>query len=143
MITNFHNEFSFLSNFHPVNLKHDDIIFPSLEHAFVAMKTTDINLRKQIALITTPGKAKRFGRKVVLRENWEDIKLSVMIVLIDAKFNIKFFSDKLIATGNQELIEGNTWGDKFWGAVLIDNQWVGENHLGKILMAKRNKLQND
>jgi predicted NAD-dependent protein-ADP-ribosyltransferase YbiA (DUF1768 family) len=36
------------------------------------------------------------------------------------------------------LVEGNTWGDKFWGAVKNkDGKWEGKNCLGKILMILR------
>ena len=41
----------------------------------------------------------------------------------------------LVATGDRELIEGNTWGDTFWG--VDKNTGQGENHLGRILMELR------
>ena len=40
---------------------------------------------------------------------------------------------KLEETRGSELIEGNTWGDRFWGV----SRGIGENHLGKILMEER------
>lgn len=47
--------------------------------------------------------------------------------------------EKLLATGNDILEEGNTWGDKVWGTV----NGVGENKLGKILMKVREELRNE
>ena len=45
---------------------------------------------------------------------------------------------KLLATGDEHLEEGNTWGDTIWGTV----DGVGENRLGKILMRVRDELKN-
>jgi len=47
----------------------------------------------------------------------------------------------LMATGDAELIEGNTWNDRFWGAVLKDEHWIGQNHLGRLLMQVRAELK--
>lgn len=69
--------------------------------------------------------------------NWNEVKLHIMEHFV----HLKFFVDRvlgcsLIATGNAQLIEGNTWNDKFWG--VCDGE--GENHLGKILMKVRDDL---
>lgn len=81
--------------------------------------------------------AKREGYKVKLRENWEDIKIDVMYQIVLAKFSQnEFFKQKLIATGREWLEEGNTWGDRTWGTV----DGVGNNYLGKVLMAVRSVL---
>lgn len=42
----------------------------------------------------------------------------------------------LLATGDEGLIEGNWWGDTFWG----ECKGQGENHLGRILMKIRREL---
>lgn len=81
--------------------------------------------------------AKREGYKVKLRENWEDIKIDVMYQIVLAKFSQnEFLKQKLIATGREWLEEGNTWGDRTWGTV----DGVGNNYLGKVLMAVRSVL---
>jgi hypothetical protein len=48
---------------------------------------------------------------------------------------------KLLATGDAELFEGNTWGNRTWGCVQVNGQWVGKNQLGKLLMQVRTALQ--
>ena len=64
MIDCFDGEFAFLSNFYPSDIKGFDkanILYPTVEHAFQAMKTVDVNERIKIAAADTPGKAKRLG----------------------------------------------------------------------------------
>jgi ribA/ribD-fused uncharacterized protein len=93
----------------------------------------------EIRSALTPGKAKRLGRKVTLRANWELIKIDVMLDLVRQKFQDPDLAWMLINTGDAELIEGNHWGDKFWGVCNGE----GENHLGKILMQVRDEILKD
>ena len=136
MINEFSGEYRWLSNFWPVGVVKDGIAFPSVEHAFQAMKTTDLVDRVRIAACSTPGKAKRLGRTVDLRPDWEEIKLVVMKECLDIKFYNRTLRDRLVATGNEELVEGNGWNDTFWGVC----RGVGENHLGRLLMEVRREL---
>ena len=46
----------------------------------------------------------------------------------------------LLATGDANLEEGNTWNDTFWGVDLANG--CGQNNLGKILMKIRGELSN-
>ena len=86
----------------------------------------------------SPSDAKKLGRKVVLRSDWESIKFSVMQEIVDAKFDQNpDIANKLIMTNNEYLEEGNNWGDKIWGTV----NGVGANNLGKILMQTRERLK--
>jgi predicted NAD-dependent protein-ADP-ribosyltransferase YbiA (DUF1768 family) len=55
------------------------------------------------------------------------------------KFSHPELRQKLLDTGSCTLVEGNTWGDTFWG--VCDG--VGENHLGKLLMTIRADLESD
>ena len=98
------------------------------------MKTFDINERLKISALETPGKAKRYGRKVKLRSDWEDVKISVMKQIVEIKFSDPELMDKLIDTHPKQLIEGNNWNDRFWGVC----NGTGKNNLGKILMEVRN-----
>ena len=96
------------------------------------MKTLDIEERKEIAALDTPGRAKRAGRKVHLRADWEEIKENVMLEL----------KEKLLATGAQCLVEGNTWHDNIWGSCSCDKcQRQGQNKLGQILMRVREQMR--
>lgn len=143
IIDSFFGEYRFLSNFYPCNLQYEGIIYPSIEHAYVAAKTSSMEEKKEISLIPTPGEAKRYGRKYIdpkeaWGKDWDIAKLGIMRNLIDSKFSNKELGNKLIETGKAILIEGNTWGDKFWGQCPVGE---GQNQLGKLLMAKRNKLK--
>lgn len=117
---------------------YEGIEYPSSEHAYVAAKTLDPELRNQIALLESPGKAKRFGRTVKLRPLWDQIKLYEMRNILEYKFSpaSKLYT-KLLATAPHELIEGNTHGDKFWGQCPVG---VGRNELGKMLMSIRDDI---
>lgn len=133
MINSFEGEYAFLSNFYEHPISNGVITFPTNEHYFQAMKTLEDDERLAIARATTPGQAKRMGRSVKLRPDWESIKLDVMETAVRIKFTDSELAAKLIATGDEELIEGNWWNDTFWGVC----NGVGENHLGKILMKVR------
>ena len=123
----------FLSNFYPCDIWMDGVKYPSVEHAFQAAKTLDPDERRNVASQPTPGKAKAAGRKVSLRPDWDGIKISVMRDLVSQKFLGLIGPSQLLyrlqETGESVLIEGNNWGDTFWG---VDGH--GFNHLGEILM---------
>jgi ribA/ribD-fused uncharacterized protein len=136
VIDSFSGEYRFLSNFHPSPVEMKGIVYPTVEHAFQAAKTLDSVERRRIAELDTPGKAKRAGRKVELREDWEQIKVKVMHWLVTRKFEDPQLAELLRATGDVQLIEGNYWGDRFWG--VCEGQ--GLNWLGRVLMDVRSKL---
>lgn len=137
-INSFRNEHSFLSNFHDVPIEIDGIVYRNAEAAFQAQKCVDPSEKAKFANMS--GKeAKSAGKRVALRSDWEDVKLDVMRSVIDAKFRQNpELSEKLIATGDAELIEGNSWGDRFWGVDSKTNN--GNNALGRILMEVRASL---
>lgn len=93
----------------------------------------------KIAKATKPAKAKKMGRQVKLRKDWEDIKLQVMEKALRLKFQDSTLRKKLIATGDEELVEGNPWGDRYWGVY----NGSGKNKLGKLLMKIRKELQDE
>lgn len=142
-ITSFSGEHAFLSNFAPSPILMDGIEFATVEHAFQAMKTLDAAMRKSIAVAPTPGKAKRMGRKVALRHDWEQVKIDVMRDCLRLKFADSQLMQMLINTASAALIEGNTWGDTFWGCVNVGGQWRGQNNLGKLLMEIRHDHANN
>ncbi len=137
-ITEFQGEHRFLSNFWPAEVVHEGISYPSAEHAYQAAKTLDRAERRRIAAILDPGDAKREGRKLALRPDWETAKFTVMEHCVRDKFTRNAdLAAKLLATGDAELIEGNTWGDRVWGVY----QGQGENRLGKLLMMVRAEIR--
>lgn len=136
MINKFRGANRFLSNFYETSVEWEGLTYPSSEAAFQAAKTLDQGDRKRFQTMA-PTVAKREGYKVKLRENWEDIKIDVMYQIVLAKFSQnEFLKQKLIAIGREWLEEGNTWGDKTWGTV----DGIGNNYLGKVLMAVRSVL---
>jgi N-glycosidase YbiA len=132
----FGEDYWFLSNFFPCEVTYKGVTYPTTEHAFQAMKTKDKKLRKEIAALKSPNGAKYVGRTLTIRSDWEDIKFDVMEDLLRLKFSKPYFSEKLLATGKRDLIEGNWWHDRIWGMY----QGSGENRLGKMLMRLRKEL---
>lgn len=137
VIDSFSGEYDFLSNFHPSPILHYGLIYPTVENAFQAAKCSDSNARSKFVNLT-PGEAKRLGRKIQLREDWDWARINIMAVLVKIKFiSSEDLLIKLVGTDGYELIEGNTWGDTFWGVC----NGVGENNLGKILMETRDFMK--
>lgn len=137
-ITSFMGEHRFLSNFSPAVIYHDGILYTTVEHAFQAAKTLNFDTRWNIARLPNPGDAKRAGRQLTLRPDWEMCKRNVMQELVLLKFVTNpGLKERLLDTGKRKLIEGNTWGDTYWGVC----KGVGENHLGKILTIARQLLR--
>ena len=138
-INQFRGEYRFLSNFYPCTIEFQAITYPSVEHFYVAMKTVDTDIRRHISNMVNVGEVKRFGREQLkVRSDWDKVKLITMKFGVKKKFEDPNLKKLLIATGDAELIEGNTWGDTFWGVDLRTG--VGENNLGKILMEIRSAV---
>lgn len=136
-ITSFTGDFAFLSNFYEAQVIYRGIVYPTAEHAYQAQKTTDIGVQEQIRAAPTPGRAKKIGNSIALRPDWEDIRVDVMEDIIWEKFTQnEDLAQRLINTYPQELVEGNDWGDQFWGV----SGGTGNNMLGQILMRARDAL---
>lgn len=136
-IDKFDGEFDFLSNFYASKVHYDGMEFSSVEHAYQAAKTVDKDGRIKIRNAKNAAAAKKLGQKVTLRKDWDNIKLDVMLDLLRQKFAIPELGKLLLQTGDAELIEGNTWGDVFWGVC----RGIGKNHLGKTLMRVRKEME--
>lgn len=130
-------EYEFLSNFYIAPIVYMGKNYQTSEHLFQAMKSQTEEEHEKIRLASTPGMAKRLGRKTNIRSDWEEIKDNVMFHACLCKFlQHRDLAEKLIATGTAYLEEGNTWGDQYWGVV----NGVGKNMLGKTLMKVRDIL---
>lgn len=144
-IAEFQGENRFLSNFYLWPIEYDGVIWPSTEHLYQALKTNDKSEREIIRKSPlykkdcAPGErpVKSLGRSCTMRPDWESVKLSVMEMVLRLKFVVgNEMAKRLIATGDSELVEGNSWGDHFYG--VCDGK--GENNLGKLLMKIRDEL---
>lgn len=144
MINEFKANYRFLSNFSIspfiVEINGVNVEFKSVEHYFQAMKATNKNDFMKIVNASTPSVAKKIGRQIKCRTDWEYIKDNVMKFGLSKKFEIPNFKKRLLETGNQELIEGNRWGDKYWGVDLDTAE--GKNRLGELLMELRTETFN-
>lgn len=138
-IYGFFGEYRFLSNFHECNISYDGVTYKSSEALYMALKTTDSNLRQHIASLN-PSAAKKFGRTIQLRPHWDDVKSIAMTVAVSNKFyQNTALAAALLETGDKYLEETNNWGDTYWG--VCDGK--GINMLGKVLMYIREELRND
>lgn len=137
MINSFKGEYRWLSNFAEVTIVYNGITFSTTEAAFQAEKASNPKIR-QIFSIIGPGLAKSLGQEIRLRTYWEMDKDRVMYEVNKLKFTQEPYKSKLLTTGDQELVEGNNWGDMYWGVC----NGFGENRLGKILMKIREELRS-
>lgn len=136
---------NYLSNFYPCNVKFDGVVYKSSEAAWQAQKTLDLEQRKKFCNCSA-SEAKKLGRRVKLRSDWEDIKYKLMVDVCYAKFSQnKELEDKLKSTGTELLIENTTgWHDNIWGNCECSKctNKIGKNLLGKALMLVRFKLSS-
>ncbi len=142
MINDFRGEYRFLSNYHPSKVVFEGKEYTTVEHAYQAAKTFDLERREKIQRMIKPAEAKKEGGIInkdgTLRDDWKQISLAIMENLIRQKFCDRELAKKLMDTGDHELVEGNWWGDTFYGVC----NGIGENHLGKILMKVRADLND-
>ena len=149
VVPRFDGEYFFLSNFYESEFEWRGRTFTTGEHAFQAAKVwcwkDGLKIDRleeefeKIRTAPTPAKAKYFGRSVKLDvEEWDNRKVGYMREIVHARFaNIRGLAGQLINTGAMLLVEGNDWGDDFWGRCLKDGKMVGLNTLGTILMEER------
>lgn len=162
VIDRFRGDYAFLSNFYPAPFKATtyfafgadeervelgELTFPTVEHWMQATKARAENPQDFLLVLasSTPGHAKRAGRKILLRSDWEDVKEEVVLTGVRHKFlQNPILAQRLKETGNARLIEGNDWGDRTWGMVWdsILLRWEGENLLGEILQQVRDELMD-
>ena len=136
-IDSFRGKYFFLSNFYLTEVSFEGLTFQNNEAAFQAMKTLDKGKRVEFTGLD-PSSAKRKGRQIKLRKDWEEIKDQIMYEICLSKFNQnEDLKRKLLQTKGIELIEGNDWGDTYWGVC----RGRGQNKLGKILMRVREELE--
>lgn len=125
-IDSFEGKYRFLSNFWPDN-------GTTLEHHYQAAKTLDVKWAAMILMAPTPNEAKKLGRRAPIQTDWDFKRIAVMRALVRHKFSDIELAEALLETGDAYLVEGNNWGDTFWGKV----NGKGKNWLGKILMETR------
>lgn len=149
-VLGFRGDYSFLSNFYtdmdPIVVRYKEqgsadgdieIAYPTSEHMYQAYKSLRLEDRIAVSKIPKPGKTKH---TTIKRKNWHDIKVDVMRHILCLKFSQPILKEKLLNTGDMQLIEVNWWYDRFWGT---DEFLHGENHLGILLMSVRDQLRDE
>jgi hypothetical protein len=135
----FDSYFDFLSNFHPSPFTADSVSWPTVEHFYQAQKAAVSQEKWNIWRALTPAAAKRMGKKVTVRKDWERIKDEVMLRGVREKFKQNpELRERLQRTRGFSLVEYAPWGDTYWG---VGKDYQGENRLGKILMRVREELK--
>ena len=138
MIKEFRGEYAWLSNFASVPILLDGIQYPSVEHAYMSAKSKDASWKELCASNISPGTLKQKSHHIIIRADWERIRINVMRECLVQKFSQNPYKRLLIDTGDEHIQEGNNWNDRFWGVCLKTNK--GENTLGKLIMEIRATL---
>ncbi len=142
VVKEFRGDYEFLSNFYYNDFVWRNIAFPTGEHAFQYAKGFCAQGREAerhfeaVLGAPTPSKAKYAGRSVKIDvDEWDKHKVQWMREIVHARFATGSTNmvGWLINTGAMLLVEGNTWGDQFWGR----SNGAGFNTLGAILMEER------
>ena len=137
-IKGFQGNYRFLSNFYPLQITFGRLPYGSSEAAYQAQKTLDEERRKEFTTLDAR-EARRLGRQVKIRNDWESEKLNVMYKILREKFSKQPCRNMLLETEHAYLEETNYWHDSFWGVY----NGVGENHLGRLLMLVRDELKEE
>lgn len=143
-IISFSGQYSYLSNFHTGNpTMISDMVIKTVEHEYQSAKCLNPSEYFSIIEADTPGKAKRIGSKVLLRPDWNLVKVKIMYNSLKRKFfQNPQLAYRLKSTGKKLLVEGNYWHDNFWGSCtcLKCSNKEKSNFLGKLLMVIREEL---
>lgn len=145
-INSFREEYCFLSNFYQCPFEYQGLIYPNAEAAFQAQKCSNDEDKIKYTLQKNPVRAKQMGKKEPnLPNDWDIISYDIMNDILHAKFSVPELAEKLKATGNAYLEEGNHWHDNRWGKCTCEkcSTKEGQNWLGKILMGIREEIQNN
>jgi len=146
---NWQDEYEFLRNDFSAEVQFNGITFPTVEHAFQAAKSQDLNAKlKFTEEFLTPREAKEMGRTLDLRPDWDEVRDVIMMILVRVKFfDNEDLGTKLLETGTANLVMGFSTPSKYdayWGALITEcdsNPIVdGDNRLGRILMDVRQEL---
>jgi len=143
MIDSFTGQYAFLSNFFQSPLVYMGMTWPTVEHLYQGLKAGN-SAAIGILDCKTPGEAKKYGRRIRLRPDWEMVKDQVMLYCIRMKFMQPGFQENLLATWPNELVEGNQWHDNYWGKCYCGRclaTGIHRNMLGRILTQVRHEIR--
>lgn len=143
--------YGWLGNMSPFPLTFGGKEWRTSEALFQSLRFKDEAIQELIRAEKSP-----MGAKFVMKANKEHIttephsKKDVMNMKMCLKLKLQqhpHLVQELIDTGDKVIVEdvtarGDKGGNLFWGAMLVDGEWVGENTLGKLWMDLRKEHQN-
>jgi len=130
------SDYGWLNNFERSFQVVDNLVYATNEHYYQSMKANDEIIERWIRFAPNPFLAMKSGRSLRKKEmvdNWDSIKIEVMLKGLRAKFQNEKLALKLLTTGDATLHE-NSPTDMFWGI-------KGKDMLGKLLMQVREELR--
>ena len=130
-----------LSNFAMSEIEIDGKKWKTVEHYFQAQKTLDEKEQEKIRKSFKPKIAKKLGREVKLRSDWDGVRVDVMRKALEEKFEKFEYQKLLLATNDRPIYEDAPW-DKFWGTGNYRATEPGRNMLGELLMEIRDRIKN-
>ena len=144
-IVQFRGAHAALSNMHRTSFTFRGRVCASAEHAYQAFKSSDQADQNSVFAAPTPKTAKARGKRVTATAGFfegHEARVALMREVISAKFARNSpMATKLIDTGDHPLVEGSTWGDRFWGATVRQGVAAGDNWLGRLLEERRDALR--
>ena len=144
VIKSFKGRYDFLSNLYRCDIEVEGIVYPSVEHAFQALKSNDPAIRKKIAETSTASTATFLGKNLKIKDDWDIVRVDVMRELLRKKFAIKALRDRLLSCGDVLFVEGNTYHDNFWGSCTCPQCGnKGKNMLGTLLHVIRWEIKKE
>ena len=145
-IDSFRGEYNFLSNYCSCSFEYKGLVYPNSEAAFQAQKCATEEAKIKYTTTKNPVVIKSMGKKEPnLPENWDEIAYGIMYDVLKAKFSVPEMREKLLSTGDAELVEGNHWHDNRWGRCTCEKckNKEAKNWLGKILMEIRDEIKEE
>lgn len=136
MITEFRNEYEFLSNKYDAPVTIDGLTYRNAESAYQAQKTVS-EAEKKMFLNLDGHYAERLGKRIKIRKDWDISKEQILYEILSVKFSEKHLKEKLLSTGEEEIVYSTGPMNLFWGV----HDGKGKNHLGRLLMKIRKELK--
>ena len=139
-----------LSNMSPHPVRFRTILYPTCEHFFQCLRFENKEIRKEILKKKSPMSAKMISKKykdemVITPRRQVDLDLMRTVIRMKMVFYPKLRNELILQDSNSVIIEdcSKRGGEssKFWGMKLSDDQWEGQNWLGRLWMEYRSELQ--
>lgn len=137
------DDWGIFCNFAHTPLIVNGVQFKSAEQLFQVMKFTDAEPIRAVYQAANPKFTAKHWEKTHRREDWGSIVVDAMKFCLSTKYQqSQIFRDTLQQTGDAIIVEDQTTFPKknadTWGAKLVNNEYVGPNLLGRLLMDLRN-----